>query len=120
MDAQQNTKRILIFIAIAFGISCTVTLGTYLSGAMKANPILAGTLANYIVVMSPALANVATRLITREGWRRTWLWPNFRRGWPFFPILCSLRPTRRSRPASSRERLPAGPRLRVGCLRGSC
>jgi membrane protease YdiL (CAAX protease family) len=84
MDAQLNTKRILIFLAIAFGISCTVTLATYLSGAMKANPILAGTLANYIVVMSPALANVATRLITREGWGRLWLRPNFRRGWRFY------------------------------------
>lgn len=84
MDAQLCTKRILIFIAIAFGISCTVTLATYLSGAMKANPILAGNLANYIVVMSPALANVATRLITREGWGRLWLRPNFRRGWRFY------------------------------------
>lgn len=84
MDAQLNTKRILIFVAIAFGISCTVTLATYLSGAMKANPILAGTVANYVVVMSPALANVATRLITREGWGRLWLRPNFRRGWRFY------------------------------------
>jgi membrane protease YdiL (CAAX protease family) len=84
MDAHLNTKRILIFLAIAFGISCTVTLVTYLSGAMKANPILAGNLANYIVVMSPALANVATRLITREDWGHLWLRPNFRRGWRFY------------------------------------
>ena len=84
MDTQLNTKRILIFLAIAFGISCTVTLATYLSGAMKANPILAGMLANYIVVLSPALANVATRLITREGWGHLWLRPNFRRGWRFY------------------------------------
>ena len=84
MVTQLNTKRILIFLAIAFGISCTATLVTYLSGAMKANPILAGSLANYIVVMSPALANVATRLITREGWGHLWLRPNFRRGWRFY------------------------------------
>jgi len=84
MDTHLNTKRILIFVAIAFGISCTVTLVTYLSGAMKANPFLAGMLANYIVITSPALANVATRLITREGWGQLWLRPNFRHGWRFY------------------------------------
>jgi membrane protease YdiL (CAAX protease family) len=42
-------------------------------------------LVNYVVVMpAPALANVATRLITREGWGRLWLRPNFRRGWRFY------------------------------------
>jgi membrane protease YdiL (CAAX protease family) len=84
MVTQLNTRRILIFLAVTFGISCTATLATYLSGAMKANPVLAGSLANYIVVMSPALANVATRLITREGWGHLWLRPNFRRGWRFY------------------------------------
>ncbi|HSB89351.1 MAG TPA: CPBP family intramembrane glutamic endopeptidase, partial [Anaerolineales bacterium] len=44
----------------------------------------------------PALANVATRLITREGWRHLWLWPNFRHGWRYYlaaillPFLASV------------------------------
>jgi len=41
-------------------------------------------LANTIAILTPLLANVATRLITREGWGRLWLRPNFRRGWRFY------------------------------------
>jgi hypothetical protein len=39
---------------------------------------------NYLYVSSPALANVATRLITRQGWGDLWLRPKFRRGWPYY------------------------------------
>ena len=35
-------------------------------------------------MFTPALANIGTRLITREGWSNLLLWPNFRRGWPFY------------------------------------
>jgi membrane protease YdiL (CAAX protease family) len=35
-------------------------------------------------MLAPAVANIATRLITREGWSNTLLRPNFRRGWPYY------------------------------------
>jgi membrane protease YdiL (CAAX protease family) len=45
---------------------------------------MAMTLANYIIIMTPALANIITRLITKEGWGQLWLRPNLRRGWRFY------------------------------------
>jgi len=83
MDSQLNTKRILIFLAFAFGIPWAAALVLYLTVGTD-DLIKALTLANLIFVTTPALANVATRLVTREGWRRLWLWPKFRRGWPFY------------------------------------
>ena len=89
MVTQLNTKRILIFLAIAFGIPWAAALATVI------RPDVALVL-NLIFVTAPALANVATRLITREGWGHLWLRPNFRRGWRFYlaawmlPILAMI------------------------------
>ena len=70
-------------MALAVGIPWTAALVLYLTlGATDL--IKAAMLANLIFISTPALANVATRLITREGWGRLWLWPKFRRGWPFY------------------------------------
>ena len=77
----KNTKRILIFLAIAFGIPWAATLMISLSSVMVNNPSQAGALANYIFISTPWLANITTRLITREGWRSLLLRPNFRCGW---------------------------------------
>jgi len=83
MDARLNTRRIVIFLALAFGIPWTAALVLYLTvGATDL--IMAGSVANLIFISTPALANVATRLITREGRRHLWLWPKFWRGWPFY------------------------------------
>jgi membrane protease YdiL (CAAX protease family) len=83
MDIHLNTKRILIFLAFAFGIPWTVALALYLT--VGATDLLkAGMLANIIFVTAPAVANVATRLITKEGREHLWLWPKFRRGWRFY------------------------------------
>lgn len=96
MDARINTKRILIFLAFAFGIPWVVALAFYLSGMFETNPNQAMMLLNYIFIFTPALANIATRLITREGWKHLWLWPNFRRGWKFYlavwllPLLAAI------------------------------
>jgi len=49
-----------------------------------------------MLMFSPAIANIATRLITREGWSNMLLRPNFRRGWPlylaalFLPALATI------------------------------
>jgi membrane protease YdiL (CAAX protease family) len=84
MDTHLNNKRILIFLAIAVGVPWTSALAFYLSGMLEYNPGQSVMLVNYIFISTPALANVVTRLITREGWKRLWLWPNFRRGWKFY------------------------------------
>ena len=84
MAPRMNTKRILIFLAFAFGIPWTAALAFYLSGMIKSNPGQAVMLVNYVFISTPALANIATRLITREGWSSTYLRPNLRRGWPFY------------------------------------
>ena len=80
MDTQLNTKRILIFLAFAVGIPWIAILVMYLT-VRTDELIKLGTIAGPIFGFAPALANVATRLITREGWGRLWLRPNFRRGW---------------------------------------
>ena len=84
MDPSLNTKRILIFLAFAFGIPWAATLVINLTVKTEdlANVLM---VANYIVIVPiPALACVATRLITREGWGHLWLRPNFRRGWRLY------------------------------------
>ena len=84
MDSRLNTKRILIFVAFAFGITWTAQVALHLTVG-KDDVLMAGTLANYLVaIWAPGLANVATRLVTKEGWGRLMLRPNFRRGWRFY------------------------------------
>lgn len=84
MNKNQNIKRILIFLAFAFGIPWTVALVLTLIGMAKSSPIQAISLANTVFILTPWLANVATRLITKEGWGNLMLRPNFKRGWPFY------------------------------------
>lgn len=83
MDTHLNTRRILIFLAFAFGIPWTAALVLYLTVGREDVGKAIG-LANFFVLSVPALANLATRLITRQGWRHLWLKPNFRRGWRFY------------------------------------
>lgn len=83
MDTRLNNKRIWIYLAFAIGVPWIAALVLYLTMGATNLPMAAG-LANLIFITVPALAHVATRLITREGWKRTWLWPKFRRGWPFY------------------------------------
>jgi membrane protease YdiL (CAAX protease family) len=83
MDTHLNTKRILIFLAFAFGISWAGIAAFRLTVGVD-DPLKALMLANYVTLAAPALANVATRLITREGWGHLMLRPNFRRGWRLY------------------------------------
>jgi uncharacterized protein len=84
MITGQNTKRILIFLAFAFGIPWAAALVISQSSMMVNDPAQAGALANIFFISTPWLANIATRLITREGWGNLWLRPNFKRGWRFY------------------------------------
>jgi len=84
MENQLHTRRILIFLALVIGISWAIALVVYASSMMKTNPVMAMSIANYAIILTPALANILTRFITKEGWRDLWLRPNFRRGWRFY------------------------------------
>lgn len=91
-----TTKRILIFLAFAFGIPWASALLISKSSVMVNNPVQAGALANYIFILTPWLANIATRFVTREGWGNLYLRLNFKRGWRFYlavwllPLLASV------------------------------
>ena len=92
MSEKLDTKRIAIYLAFAFGIAWTAGLVIYLTGGLRNSPPLAPgspvTLALTLLVTvymgAPALAHVLTRVITGEGWRDTYLRPQFRRGWPYW------------------------------------
>jgi membrane protease YdiL (CAAX protease family) len=90
MNTKIETRRILIFLAFAFGIAWLTGLVIYLTGGLTDSPQLAPGLSLALVLMAttymwaPALANIFTRLITGEGWKDTWLRPHFRKGWPFW------------------------------------
>ena len=84
MNTQLNTKRILIFLTFVIVLSWIVVLAVKWSGMMDANPTGGMMLANYIIITLPALANVFTRVATKEGWKNLWLRPNIKRGWRFY------------------------------------
>lgn len=87
-----DKKRILIYLAVAFGISWATALIIFLTGGIEKSPqIIPGTkltlafaLVATIYMMAPSFAHIITRLATREGWKDVWLRPNFKRGWPYW------------------------------------
>ena len=96
IDNPMNTKRILIFITFVIVVSWAVVLAVKQSGMMETNPTGGMMLANYIIITLPALANMFTRLVTKEGWGNLMLRPTFKRGWRFYlaawllPLLASI------------------------------
>jgi membrane protease YdiL (CAAX protease family) len=82
-------KRIFIFLAFAFGISWATGLIIYLTGGLANSPVLTiagGQFSLALVLMAtfymfgPALANILTRVVTREGKHNLLLKPNFDQG----------------------------------------
>lgn len=87
MSTQLNTKRILIYLAFVFGIPWIAILVFYLIFGTDDLALMSSRLQvlNYFFVLPvPALANLATRLITKEGWGHLMLRPNLRSGWRFY------------------------------------
>lgn len=90
MKQKLDTRRIWLFILFAFGIAWAVGLWVYLNGGMVNSPVLipgtAITLAVVVIAFgymwAPALANILTRLVTKEGWKDVGLRGNLRAGWP--------------------------------------
>jgi len=103
MSSAVDLKRILIFLALAFGLAWLVALVIFLTGGLQHSPeLIPGSGISLAVVLlalgymgAPAVAHVLTRLITREGWKDLYLRPR-RHGWPyglagwFLPVLMTV------------------------------
>jgi hypothetical protein len=74
MDTNLDTRRIFIFLGFAFGIAWIAGLIIYLTGGLTNSPQIAPGVSLALLLMAivymwaPALGNILTRLITREGW----------------------------------------------------
>lgn len=92
MEKQLETKRIWIFLAFAVGIAWIVGLVIYLTGGLVNSPVIGGgfTLATLLLatgyMSAPSLANIFTRLITREGWKDLFIRPRLKQGWKYWLI----------------------------------
>ena len=94
MSHSLDRRRIVIYLAFAFGIAWVTSLVIYLTGGLGESPILIPQLNVSLalvllagpVMWSPAMAHVLTRLFTGEGWEQTFLRPRLRRGWPYWLI----------------------------------
>jgi membrane protease YdiL (CAAX protease family) len=87
MNTTIDRKRIFIFMGITYGITITLALVIFFNGGLYSDyprMTLLGNILLAVTMFVPALANIATRLITREGWSNTFLRPNLFRGWPFY------------------------------------
>jgi membrane protease YdiL (CAAX protease family) len=90
MQDKLDTRRIVIFLAFAFGIAWATGLVIALTGGLVNSPQvapglpLAGVLLATTYMWAPGLAHLLTRLVTREGWRDLYLRPKIRRGWPYW------------------------------------
>jgi uncharacterized protein len=99
-----QTRRLVIFLALAFGIAWTTGLVIYLTGGLSNSPVLvqnppitlALVLLATLYMWAPGLSHALTRLITREGNHDLYLRPKFKRGWPFWlaawflPGICTI------------------------------
>ena len=87
-----DKRRVIVFLAVAFGIAWATSLVVYLTGGLQDSPMvfpaanvsLALILLAGPVMWAPALANILTRLITREGWGEATVRPHLRREWPYW------------------------------------
>lgn len=76
MNTTLDTRRIWIFLALAFGVAWATALVIYLTGGLIDSPMLWPNLGISLAVallagpymFAPAIANALTRWITKEGW----------------------------------------------------
>ena len=70
MKTKIDSRRINIFLLFAFGITWTLDLAIYFTGGLS--NLKVGTLTWFLLIfamISPALATLLTRWITKEGWK---------------------------------------------------
>ena len=104
MTQKPDLKRIAIFIAIAYAIAWAAAIAIFLTGGLSRSPIvipgtgftLAVILLSTAYMWAPAVANVLTRVITREGWQDLYLGARWVESWMylcaawFVPTLLAL------------------------------
>jgi len=91
-EKKVDTRRVLIFIAFAFGIAWLTGLVVYLTGGLaNSQELIPGSGITVVALLlpvaymgAPAIAHVLTRLVTKERWKNVGLRPNFRKGWPYW------------------------------------
>lgn len=85
---QQALKRILIYIAITFGLTwvyCLAVVYPLSKGeALNGVPSMATQLLVAACMFFPAIGVAPTRMITREGFRNCWLKPNLKKNLRFY------------------------------------
>jgi len=87
-----NKKRITIFLVLAFGIAWITALIIFLTGGLENSQVLDATSGFTLAFLllagpymwAPAIANLLTRLITREGNRNYRLKPEVKQAWPYW------------------------------------
>ena len=90
MEKQIDSRRIIIFLALAFGIAWITGLVIYLTGGLTNSPQIVPGISLALVLLAtaymwaPALGNILTRVITREGWKEVGLRPHFKKGWRYW------------------------------------
>jgi uncharacterized protein len=94
MISRADRKRVFIFVAITYSITIALAVAILLNGGLCTDCPFGLTRLAYILLaanmFAPAVASIATRLITREGWSNTFLRPNLRRGWRLYPAAWLL------------------------------
>ncbi len=89
-EAKVDTRRVVIFLVLAFGIAWATGLVIYRMGGLANGPRVGPGLPLAVILLAgpymwaPAISNVLTRLITREGWKDVGLRPHFREGWRYW------------------------------------
>ena len=87
-----ETKRILVFVAFAFGIAWAVGAYIYATGGLSGSPALISgvPLSRALVLLAtgymwaPAAANLLTRAVTGEGWADLRVRPRLRAEWRYW------------------------------------
>ncbi|MFB6154357.1 MAG: CPBP family intramembrane glutamic endopeptidase [Haloferacaceae archaeon] len=95
-----ETTRILTFVAVAYGVAWLVGLYIYLTGGLGGPArLVSGVPVSRALILlatgymwAPAIANVAARLLTGEGWTDVRLRPRIRSAWPHWLAALFLPP----------------------------
>ncbi|MCW5877538.1 MAG: ATP-binding cassette domain-containing protein [Anaerolineales bacterium] len=101
MKSALDTRRITLFLAIAFGLAWLTALAVHLTGGILDSPelipntgiSLALVLIATLYMWSPAIAHILTRMITKEGWKNSGLNLNLGEGRWKASALAWLLPT---------------------------
>ncbi len=96
MDDALETRRLAVFLAVAFGLSWMTALAIYLTGGLGAGPtVLPGIPRSLVLVagpymFAPAVGNVVARVATGEGFERSLLAPRLRNNWRAYGLAWLL------------------------------